>query len=379
MPDPWDRTRLRYWDGAGWTPHVHPPRASDPWSNTLPAAPPGTTSASGHHRRRVAIALGAVLALTGTVAAALLLAGRGSSRVVVTPAQASRALAVLWAAREKALVEQDGAQLRTLETGSALHGDEIRLPCQDCRLHAPGATYSRAVVLVPRQTSYPARFLAEVATTAVDGGPTTEVLVVVRRSPTASWTLALDTGWSTVTSPPGDLSEPLEDAAGLDLPPTASAHAAARRARQRLAAYWQQAKDAGAVPPSGPFVAGPWTTGRAAELAAHPQGGVQGNGLLGTTKVWVSPKDPLYEFSSPGGGDLACGVVWTQSLNYGGPQGYPYQPADRSNWGPEVPPGTYREMTTSYQWQSCMFVDPSGQSISVLGGYGLTESWSSGR
>jgi hypothetical protein len=395
-PDPARTAELRYWDGTTWTAHVHPPQPPVPtWTQPVTPTPRASWARRLvvplalllvfllvlpvalyqwrlHHRPSAATPVGK--ALDPQAAAAALRVGGRPGQQLITPAQAGTVLAALWPLRERAITSGDTEAVRALESGSAEWGDVIRARGRE-GLRSKPAGYASATFFVPRQTSYPGRFLAFVATSQRDGAPLAEAMVFVRASATAPWTLDLDTAW-TLGSGAENLPAPRVDAQGYVVAPSASLDELARRAPSRLVAYWQQAKDQGRTPPLGVFAPGAWTTDRAAYLAEHPNGTTQSNGLPGVTRVSLG-SSPFRTFLQADGADIACGVVWTTSVNTRGSRGWPYQDDDRSNWGPEVAPGLYREMRTRYQWQTCFFVPPAGP-VRVLGGQGLTEALTTG-
>lgn len=395
--DPWAPSQTRYWDGGSWTGHVQgPPRtAGSPGKGRarlwwLLAGALGLVSlvvAVGVHavKRQSAqpVQLGVAAPPTSAQAAALRLGGPPGS-LVITPSQARSVLGAMWTLRVNALTARDPSLLQELESGAAERGDAIRVRCRSCALPAPDASYDQVQLFVPRQTTYPARFLAEVATRGKDGTPQTEILVLVRTSDSSPWTLDLETGWVGTGSGTGFIRARADDE-GFNLPVSTATQHVAAAVRQDLADYWQRAKDDGEAPPLGSFGAGSWTTDRARHLSSYPQDGVGSNGLLGHFTASVSSEDPIHEFTYAGGpgypgGELACGALWTTSIDRAAPgRGDPYQPADRSNWGPQLPPGVYSEITTRYQWQTCFFIPTSLTGIRVLGGYGLTEAVSTGK
>ena len=397
-PDPARTAELRYWDGVSWTSHVHPPAPVLPapapfapvaapvvapsWARralvplaavlvVLLALPVGLYEWRTHHRAAAGIPAGKPL--DPKAAAAALRVGESPGQPLITPAQAGRVLAAMWPLRERAITAGDLDGVRSLESGSAEWGDLIRVR-SDHRLRSRPAGYTSTALFVPRQTRYPARFLAVVATTEEDGAPLAEAMVFVRASVRAPWTVDLDTAWTTGASA-WSMPTPQVDARGYDVAPPRTLDRAAHRAPAQLAAYWQQAKQ-GRIPPAGPFAPGPWTTDRATTLAQHPNGTLQANGLPGVTQVSVDPA-PLPSFLQVDGTEITCGVVWTVAVNTRSARGWPYQDRDRSNWGQELAPGLYREVRSHYQWQTCFFVPAAGP-IRVLGGQGLTEALTTG-
>lgn len=399
--DPGRVAQLRYWDGAVWTAHVHGTANPFPASGGSPPAPAREGRGARVWWTVTAIAaaltvvgLLATFAITGlreaagnrpgTVTSGPVWDGRsgsgwseGPGTPVVTPHGAREIFASFWPQREAAIAARSSAQIQALESGSAGRGDLERVRCA-CPIRRSPGRYGPISVFVPRQTTYPARFMVEAATTRSPNIPWTEVMVFIRASAHARWTLDLDTGWERPAGVAPVLRQAGTDTQGFDPRPSPSTQAQARTVEAALVTYWQAAKREGRVPEPNPFQPGPWTNDMAARLAEHPQGTIQANGLIGHNSYSTEGGGRLYAFTDSRGNEIACGVVLEKVVDTAGPGGAPYQNTDRTNWGPDLRPGPYRSITMVNQWQTCFILSPGADPALVLGGDGLNESRTTG-
>ncbi|HEX6538775.1 MAG TPA: hypothetical protein VF155_06325, partial [Candidatus Dormibacteraeota bacterium] len=115
--------------------------------------------------------------------------------VTVDPAEAASVVRAVWPAREEALFVRDTATVTRLETGSAAAWDTIR-----CTFGCPPPSprpLEELRTFVPRETTYPAAFLAEVRTTTDNHAqPYIEIMVLSRESAHEPWRVALATGYA---------------------------------------------------------------------------------------------------------------------------------------------------------------------------------------
>jgi hypothetical protein len=102
-----------------------------------------------------------------------------------------------------------------------------------------------------------------------------------------------ETGAEYPSSP--SLSQPDVATDGYTREPTTAQRAHLSSVPGLIAAYWTQAKDTGRSDGAmGPLEPGYWTDQKAVRLAAHRNGAVQSNGLIGKFRYWVDPKDPVF-------------------------------------------------------------------------------------
>jgi uncharacterized protein DUF3592 len=283
-----------------------------------------------------------------------------ASGLLVTPPLARRIVSAVWPLRDRALANRDLATVRALESGPALAVDVARMRSGG----APNRpTPDRAIpagfrVYVPRQSSWPARFLAEVPTTT-DAQPWLEMLIFTRASAHSHWQVVYDTGFGaqpggTVSPEPGNFDEE-----GYDEVP--AGEIPADDAVPNLGRYWQAWRDdpnpPAAVPPWAP---GTWTTEYGRSVADR-QNQVGDNGL---------PEHIAYGDKPAPAGELWTFGVWNEELvcspmhqttTWTGPAG---QDANRQKWGPDLAPGVYRTVTADILREACVLVPrASGQLV----------------
>jgi hypothetical protein len=106
---------------------------------------------------------------------------------VVTPIQARQITTTIFRLRAGALAAQDRRAFEHIDTGAVLESGVAACACLRERFGA----ITDMSVFVPRQASFPASFMAEVATTDA-GTPSIENMVVVRSSAADTWRLAVE-------------------------------------------------------------------------------------------------------------------------------------------------------------------------------------------
>ena len=288
---------------------------------------------------------------------------RSVGGVVVTPAIANRVVRAYWPTHERALVGHDFATLNRLSSGPAREweGPATRCGCLFVKTARPLLGTS---VFVPRQTRYPATFVAE-AQTQYEGRYWAELLVFTKTRPGAPWLVTQDSGFG---PPPGvapRLGAPVSGADGFDAPVPLAQHERARHAAADFASLWQRAKLMGQVPADNEFELSGQTLGRVYEVASHRQDQVQANGLLGHYSFYTSPGDALVEVMDQGNFDLACQPVRETVVYTPTPGSRIRQDLGRRNWGADLAPGYYRKLVSHDTWQTCFLVpsEPSGRII----------------
>lgn len=285
---------------------------------------------------------------------------------VVTPAIAEQVLTAAWPARDGALVRRDVATLRALEAGPALTVDiaGIDQGAAPNRADPKAADLGTHRVYVPRQTSWPAHFMAQVTTTAVNV-PWLEIMVFQRRGPTAPWQVVYDTGLGGVGSAPQPHPATL-DAQGYDVA-TPVSWMRPRDAVPDLARYWQSWVDSGAAPTGGPaFAPGLWTTGRAAKIAGKQDTRAR-NRLLAHYTYDERPAGETWVYGVYGGADLVCSPL-TETVTWQGPA---HQDQHRQKWGRDLAPGVYRTVTSEFLSEPCVIVPAGPAPLAPLG----AETW----
>jgi hypothetical protein len=296
---------------------------------------------------------------------------------VVTPTMARAILDAVWPLRESAMSQGNLGVLRQLESGSALAGDTVRVGC-GCKVRESPAPMTDSLIFVSRQTAYPATFMAHVLTTASGGNPYVQYFVFRRTAAGSSWQIVFETGAEYPSSP--SLSQPDVATDGYTREPTTAQRAHLASVPGLIAAYWTQAKDTGRSDGAmGPLEPGYWTDQKAVRLAAHRNGAVQSNGLIGKFRYWVDPKDPVF-VSRAKGEAFACALIHRRAAYTHHGLMYPYQDSARDDWGPGVAPGRYREIDTAGVAETCYFEPDQahGLDVDVIGGDELVESASTG-
>ena len=325
--------------------NYHPPLDANGDPLYLPPAPPPADRAA-----------------TATLPAAF--TATTPSGPIVTPAMAADVVQAAWTLHSRALSHFDTGLMASFETGTALEIDRGRCQCSQ-----PGDPFGpiRGLALsVPRQTAYPARFFAQVATTA-SHDPWIAFLVFTRHDPSSPWLLTLMGGFSpdqAIVTPPAT------DRDGYLAPQTAPPTIDPTIAHHLLADYWRHAKDRGSVPDPAPFAPGLWTTDFAAKLAVHHQGDVAANGLTGyyTYQADTAP-DATFVFPEGQGWQIACSAIRIQKTYTAGPTGAPFQDAARHNWGSAITPGVHAAIVDTEITVPCIEIPSAGSTAGarVLG------------
>ena len=291
--------------------------------------------------------------------------------VTIDQSLAMRIVDSMWPVREQALDTDDATPLSGFETGSALQGDTADLLARACGCNDYTArTIATHDVFVPRQTAYPAWFIAELTTGPVDvTSSDVSLMVFTRASAAAHWMLSLETGYSIGAPTAWVYATPETMTSGFDLPsPTHN------ELPGDLAAYYQHWATDGTAPTS-PFAPGVFTSS-------------VGQTQVATDKTYASEGQVHRVTYSV---DLAGDGVWSASANndrdqpsYGwtltcGTEHYVsvttlakgatpiVQPVDLSAWGSTLPPGQYTSVTQWGLHESCFMDDPYGTPYIVMG------------
>ena len=280
---------------------------------------------------------------------------------VVSLREAEQVVAAVWPLRDHALAERNVATLRELETGPALTVDLATMD-QGFAPNRPNptATLPPHQTYVPRQTGWPASFLAEVDTTNT-GKPWLEVMVFQRKGPASPWQVAYDTGY--VPRAAARTDPPTGDTFGYNVA-TPITWTDPRDAVGALARYWQSWLDTGRTHAGDPtFAPGLWTTdflrGR-----ADGQGKRDTNGLPGHYRYSTRSDAPVWVFGVyTGKYDLVCSPM-QESATWTGPA---HQDAHRQKWGRSLAPGVYRSVTTDSIREPCVLVPTSPGPLIVFG------------
>lgn len=291
--------------------------------------------------------------------------------VTIDQALAMRIVDTMWPVREQALDTDDGAPLAGFETGSALAGDPADLLARACGCndYTP-RTIATHDLFVPKQTAYPAWFIAELTTGPVDvTSSDVSLMVFTRASAAAHWMLSLETGYSIGAPTAWVYATPETMTSGFDLP--SPVH---NELPGDLAAYYQHWAADGTAPTS-PFAPGVFTSAvgqtqvatdktYAAEGQLHR---VSYSVDLTADGVWSASANNDRDQPSYGW-TLTCGTEHYVSVTTLAKGATPIvQPADLSTWGSTLPPGQYTSVTQWGLHESCFMDDPYGTPYIVLG------------
>lgn len=282
---------------------------------------------------------------------------------LVTPDTAKQVFEATWRLRDEALVRRDVATVRAIETGPALEVDLARM------LYGTGANRTGSDagrldafnVYVPAQTTWPVRFMAQAVTTSA-GEPFLEVMVFVREGPTSSWLLSLDTGMSADDDyQPHPMPQKVDPDRYNVVPP--SEWIRPQDVAPALSDYWQGWIKHGRPPGEGiPFAAGYWTT-EYGKTIADLEGKLDSNGLLGSLPPADRPPASQIWVFGVSGKQLACFPL-RDRVTWMGPA---HQDSERRKWGPHLPPGTYRTVTSERVRQTCVVIPPRSGAVAVFG------------
>jgi hypothetical protein len=245
-----------------------------------------STATSGQHEP-----VQPAVSTSPTPASAILSAPPATPGSLIDSTEAAGVLNAMWSLREQALANRDASAVARLETGPAAQWDMVR-----CTFGCP-APQPRPMLdtrlFVPRQSAYPAAFLAEVRTT-------TEFAHGV-------WT----------------------DLQG-----------------QHLYAYRRQLLANGEV--------------EHATYSADPS----------SDGEWTFALDETANGRLYTGWAISCGTVSYTAVITPGPDSALIQPADQSEWGTLLQPGSYAQITNKGLHQSCFLLQPGYSTIGVVGGNG---------
>jgi hypothetical protein len=223
----------------------------------------------------------------------------------------------------------------------------------------PARPADSVTVFVPRQSRWPLFFGAEVASSpGARPGQATDILVATKTGPDRRWHLAFLLGNENAALQSLFLP-PAVDGAGYDDIDQASTDGATGGWFPALARYYTSWKDSGSAPPGRLFEPGSMTTQEGRQLAVHRQGAqVDGGGITATYRfrtvdAWLFGAN---------GAPVVCGDIYEVATDSGGEQ----QNQNRTNWGPDVAPGSYATIVSTYDDSACIYQGKTG--LTVYGG-----------
>lgn len=290
---------------------------------------------------------------------------------VIDPKHAEAVVLAMWPLREQALHDRDLVTLRKLETGPVLAADTATVCfCPPHRIRPE----RDPMVVVERQSSYPAVFFASVVTVSQSrdqqGQPNGFLghMVFTRADHESPWVLTLWTGhtissdsrnpylahWDpTDHTVPGNyafaLAPPIPS--GLDVP----------KLPEMLGAELQSWADHGVGIPAMPFADG---TGESIRPEVDDW---KAHGLTEHIAFHSDPSVFMYQFGLFNDVDLACSALdYAKTLTLSTPGRTMHQPLDQSNWGPMVAPGDYESITYVGVFEPCFYIQPSPEKVVVF-------------
>lgn len=292
-------------------------------------------------------------------------------RVVISPAAARAVVQSYWPKREAAIAAGDVTRIKALESGAAGQVDGAVAEDEHARSPWPGSarvrTHKEVMVFVPRQTTYPATFLAEVITETYESRePFKEIMVFIKSSADMPWQLTLDVGGSTIGVDPAGVDNRFDPApprlAGVD--PSAFPG--------KLASYWQACWVTGRAPigNGNDFLPGYWTTQKCNAIAGSSPGRFDPTcGCIPRLSYSSNSATGEFSFNTHSGSLLSCFAIRIDDQSRALPHAVLLQDDGRNHWGGKLPPGTYSEIDQTSLRQVCVFTGPQQRDLlDVLGG-----------
>ena len=290
---------------------------------------------------------------------------------VVTPTEASAVGTQLWEAWVQARVTRDITALRTLDAQPELSADWGYICQYGCR--GPELSLSSMSVIVPRQTVWPAYFLATATFTVncdATASPCDNTFVATQSAPHAPWKIAAMSNWS------GHSYATTPAVAHGQFSPAASAPTAAHvnALPQDYAAYLEAIKKTDQGPPDTRLAPGPYTSGLIS-TNYMPAAAQQAAGYSNAVTYYVVPADPVWQFAGSNGATAVCGTVRYTDVTKGTTR--PLVQADNDHPYGNLANGTYSSITLTGLHTVCFesYADPTKPTV-VLGvwGDGVTAS-----
>jgi hypothetical protein len=297
-----------------------------------------------------------------------------------TPAEATRVVRALWAAREHDRAVR-ARSYSSIETGSAELTDveiidNARCGCSPYLWTHGQRRLRSTTIYLPRQRSYPLYVMASVLAAVPGRTPpssgTTALLILTRKSAAKPWHIAVQI-WDTAYQRPNPkFISPLVDGQNYELSATSPPVSATRLWFPMFVAYMNKIKRTGRQPARSKFAPGPLTSGNG--LEARPNGFTRG-GERATYHFRSGRFGGPWAFTTTGG-TFVCGDVTENVLTKSSrPGGLLRQTRNRRNWGWDLVPGVYRSITSVWEWPICIY--PAGSKLGVGGdlggGYPLQE------
>lgn len=292
------------------------------------------------------------------------------SKLVVTPDSARQAVLAFWPVYTAAFRPVNTTVLARLDEGIAKVADQNAV----CGCEPPSPVISSLQLSVPRQTGYPAVFMAELAAGS-DSSQTLYMLEFRQDSAAAPWRLASRV---TLWNPTGSVGfgVPVLDGEGYAEPVDAADAAANAALLTQLARAWQHAKESGDPTTPAAFRSDDWLTGeRLAELAQYRQDALT-QGMFGHFDFAVDPATPVYQVAVDQHAALVCGAI-NETTVWTPPAG---QVITETYHDPfyTLAPGRYSKVVDHTPWQVCFYLVPGNTPAIAFGVDGRNVASSTG-
>jgi hypothetical protein len=311
---------------------------------------------------------------------------------IITPAAARQVLLRVWAMRELARTTDNKRALAKLDTGVELKRDMgVTFIANgegewSQRARRP---LGRSALVVSHQSSFPASFLAIVETTnqwarsqsshTPAAGRYTTLLVFTKTSAAAPWRVAMETDYEgTFARNPAREDLGVSASTSAYAPPAPNTRLKASTALTLLANLYNNYATLGNGGGESAFAPSYWTIGQGRRIAADGLNDqINVHGYRNNVRYSFDQVDGAYQFNV-GDEDLTCGTVRGEDLaTPASANGYVNQTRDRKNWGGELAPGAYSQITILIVHQVCLFIGPhvGFRGIPALSGDDDNASW----
>ncbi len=282
--------------------------------------------------------------------------------IVVDQQTAQTVFAAEWPIHSEAVSQRNMAQLAEVEKGAALLGDLGWISC-GCAYTQPAPLDPPYRLTAPEQTSYPASFLAEVQVDRVGEIPMLEDVVFQRMNASSPWLIVLTTTYNWGQSP---LLMPTTAASFSMAPPLKTQPVDPAWLPIDMALYWQSWKNTGHAPAITPFQNIGYLLSHGTSIV-NGERYLQANGDSESIHYFPTPTYGNFEFATKYSGVLDCSSIqWKAVITAKYPSSTVYQPPNRSIFAPQIPSGSYRQVTQYGIRESCFFSIPN-YAPSVLG------------
>ena len=283
---------------------------------------------------------------------------RAGPTPLLSPAEATAATRQLWADREAALQSRNAPGIRKHDEGVAAAIDLANWsPKPGSQVLLSRRSVDRIEVAVPRQVTWPVRFLAAVTSDSVETDPELTLLLLSRRDQRSPWRLAWSADLAANTGYPAFALD--DDGYTLPAPPDAELAMATGRASAALAGYLTRlTADKKLTAAAGEFTPGKFTYGHVAADRAEISTARE-NGDRASTR-WRASEAPAFGVRLADGGALVVGAVEREHTKTYKWLGGLYQDDGRTRLDPRLAPGAYAGLTTISLHAVAIHVPPAG-------------------